>query len=101
MRAATQGVATPCSTMEGLIPGWESQARRWRHLVGALKTYLAATRPGEPRRNNAIVSDALMLLSRGDIPMDPTAMPAPAELIECVELWRQDLGTHSRPKRSR
>jgi hypothetical protein len=56
------------------------------------------TRPGEPRRNRALISDALLLLTRGDIPLDPTAPPTPAELIECVDLWRQDLGTHHRPK---
>ena len=97
MTTATEGLITPPA--EAASPGWEGHARRWMPLVDALKAHLDHTRPGEPRRNRALISDALMLLARGDITEDPTAPPTPAELIECVDLWRQDLGTHSRPQR--
>jgi hypothetical protein len=97
MRTATEGIVTPSG--EAAFPGWESQARRWKTLVEALRAHLDHTRPEEPRRNRALISDALLLLSRGDIPVDPTTPPTPAELIECVALWRQDLGTHPRPQR--
>ncbi len=97
MRTATEGLVTPPT--EAASPCWEGHARRWKTLVDALKAHLDRTRPAEPRRNRALISDALLLLTRGDIPVDSTAPPTPAELVECVDLWRQDLGTHSRPHR--
>jgi hypothetical protein len=96
MTTATEGLVTPPA--QAASAGWEGHARRWQALVEALRAHLDHSRPGEPRRNRALISDALLLLTRGDIPVDPAAPPTPAELIECVDLWRQDLGTHHRPR---
>jgi len=101
MKAANEAVVSPSAEMKQPSPNGEKHARLKRQLVGALEAHLADTRPGEPRRNERIVSDAQLLLHRGDIPVDLTMPLTPGELIECVDLWRQELGTHPGPKRPR
>ena len=87
MMTATEGLVTPPA--EAASPCWEGYARRWKTLVDTLKAHLDHTRPAEPRRNRALISDALLLLTRGDIPVRPRSDHNPLNRKEYLRSLRR------------